>query len=466
MYGDFSRLTFLPEKHFSAVLTQQGRVSLDADSNEQASILLRYLRVLAADIIGPHGGPPADLGFKISTIFDAGRPPNLGIGQGRYYVDGLLVENDALDDQGHPSDVTYFSQPFAFLDPERAEDRLPPGPPFLVYLAVWERSVSAVEDPDIREIALGVDGPDTAARAQVVWQVRAIDKLASDVPIPAGLNRDTIGPEWENWLAVWQPTNRGYLRARSRQDPRGAEDVCTVSPEARYRGPDNQLYRVEIHSPGVAGTATFKWSRENGSVVFPIESVSGQDVVLTSIGRDDRLGLAETDWVELVDDATSLHRGVTKLREIDAIDPVTRTVTLHDTPTDTSVGEVPARHPFLRRWDQSPADRPGTPAPGPDNALVIIEASTPGADDGWIDLEDGLQIQFQAGGDYRTGDYWLIPARTETGDVLWPGAPDSPQARPPYGVDHHFAPLALVDAGGLVDLRCQFNPLPCEAPPP
>ncbi len=67
MKGDFTRDTFDPLKHFSRVLMQQGRVQIDADWNEQTSILLHYLRTLAADILGPHAGPLGALGFEIVT---------------------------------------------------------------------------------------------------------------------------------------------------------------------------------------------------------------------------------------------------------------------------------------------------------------------------------------------------------------------------------------------------------------
>ena len=43
MKADLTRDTFHPLKHFARVLTQQGRVQLDADMNEQAAILLRLL---------------------------------------------------------------------------------------------------------------------------------------------------------------------------------------------------------------------------------------------------------------------------------------------------------------------------------------------------------------------------------------------------------------------------------------
>jgi len=39
----------------------------------------------------------------------------------------------------------------------------------------------------------------------------------------------------------------------------------------------------------------------------------------------------------------------------------------------------------------------------------------------------------------------LIPTRTATGDVEWPGEVGQPEARPPHGVEHHYAPLAVVD---------------------
>jgi len=49
---------------------QQGRVQLDADWNEQTSILLHYLQNLAADLIGPHGGPAENCGFRIISNLD------------------------------------------------------------------------------------------------------------------------------------------------------------------------------------------------------------------------------------------------------------------------------------------------------------------------------------------------------------------------------------------------------------
>ena len=57
MKGDFSRIRFNPRKHYTSVLQQQGRVALDADANEQCSIIEYIRQTEATDIIGPVAGP-------------------------------------------------------------------------------------------------------------------------------------------------------------------------------------------------------------------------------------------------------------------------------------------------------------------------------------------------------------------------------------------------------------------------
>lgn len=111
MKGDFTRDTFDPRNHFTRVLTQQGRVQLDADNNEQVAILWHYLRTLAADLIGPRGGPNANVGFEITLDRDNDTVTDLKIGPGRYYVDGILCENDGVGEGGEEVEVTYYDQP-------------------------------------------------------------------------------------------------------------------------------------------------------------------------------------------------------------------------------------------------------------------------------------------------------------------------------------------------------------------
>ena len=139
MHGDFSRTTFDQRKHYSGVLAQQGRVDLDADGIEQVAITQHYLRALATDLIGPHGGPGD--GFAIDTVSDRF---DFAILPGRYYVDGVLCENEGVE-------ATYRSQPDHRIG---SGEELQANKSYLIYLDVWERLVTFVEDDSIREIAL------------------------------------------------------------------------------------------------------------------------------------------------------------------------------------------------------------------------------------------------------------------------------------------------------------------------
>src|SRR5262249_7941752 len=82
------------------------------------------------------------------------------------------------------------------------------------------------------------------------------------------------------------------------------------------------------------------------------------------------------------------------------------------------------------------------------------------------DLEDGVQVWFQPGGIYMNGDYWTIPARVSTADLLWPEDPDSaPENRKPAVViasgQHHYAVLGGADQGNVYrECCCRYSP-PC-----
>jgi hypothetical protein len=254
-------------------------------------------------------------------------------------------------------------------------------------------------------------------------------------------------------------------RLRAELGPHEADDdPCVIAADARYRGMENQLYRVEIHQGGPAGTASFKWSRENGSVVFPVtrsdlgataDDGSAQlTVTLARLGRDTRLGLAANDWVELVDDRYTLGQRAYPLLQLIAIDTADCSVTLN-VPKNLlpwPLDEDPRRHPLLRRWDQHEAVN----AQG---VLAVAEGAP-------IVLEDSIQITFEPGGVYATGDYWLIPARVAGNGLLdWPVATmtdggSGPASLPPRGL-HHYAALGVTDDGAYQECCCRFDSL-CE----
>jgi hypothetical protein len=510
--ADLTRNSFDPLKHFARVLMQQGRVQLDADWNEQAAIFLHLLRRLAADQFGSaaqFGGGFSTLPLTTATQ-TTGLALDFGIQPGRLYVAGILCELEATPvrilsvsstqitvaqwtvdgisfakdqylrlwgDPGNTGFIPGFSSPLQVSQVTLADyshktltlDAIPggltpmyaqriityrtqadlPNPPglvagthYLIYLDVWERLITNLEDDSIREVAL--NGPDTAARAQMVWQVKALPDQ------PKCLTQPELS-------GILQPWTRGLLRARV-QPAQASTDPCTISPDSRYRGAENQLYRVEIHTgsfdpSGKSLTPSFKWSRDNGGAAFPIVApptpgTASTTVTLGNLGRDDRFGLAVGDYVEIQDDYSVLINIPGNLLQVQSVDRTSLVVVLKGT-TTSGIGGDQKLHPLLRRWDH----KSGDPSQGgervlPDGALAITGGT-------WLDLEDGIQVLFEVlpHATYRSADYWLIPARVATGDVIWlsdtwtdshGNTVTGPAAKPPDGVTHHYVALATI----------------------
>ncbi|MFD4032539.1 DUF6519 domain-containing protein [Streptomyces sp. NPDC058637] len=473
MHADLSRDTFRPDRHYAAVLAQQGRVQLDADANEQAAIQLHRARTTTADLIGRHGGPLGATGFEVGFLGGSRELDDLSLGAGRYYVDGILLDatrpepgapagEDAADDTETPATWTYWDQPDGHRDPERPGDRLPTQFPYLACLKVWERSVTAAEDPMLREVALGPAMPDTAARIKTVWQVLSLP--GAQLEIEDGATKDQVREAFARWTAAQAPTARMAARA---ERPEHADDApCLVEPDARYRGPENQMYRVEIHQGGQAKDATFKWSRENGSVALPVDGLDGTWVELASLGNDDKLGLDVGDQVEFVDTGYTSRGEPLPLLRVEEIDLPGRRVRLSDEP-HPSVGRRPELHPFLRRWDQRSGSRhTGGTGRTKQAAAKLRGGAVRIEEGGWLPLEDGVLVYFEPGRTYRSGDYWTVPARTATGGVEWPtDAARRPLLRSPKGIRVHYAPLAWVlGEGSVADLRMTFAPLATAIP--
>ena len=175
---------------------------------------------------------------------------------------------------------------------------------------------------------------------------------------------------------------------------------------------------------------------------------------MSRLGRDRRTALDIGDLVEVVDDAAVSALGrdagpgaARALFTVTGVDRIHQVVTLDRDPALEAgqLGHDPVLHPMLRRWD---------------GAETAVEEG------GWLDLEDGVQVQFPGRGKtpatYRCGDFWLAPARRVTGDVIWPQDDDGPTALEPHGIEYHYAPLALVPtdaATAVTDLRTTFAPL-------
>jgi hypothetical protein len=446
MRGDFTRDSFNPAKAYTRVLMQQGRVQLDADWNEQSSILWRHLQGTMRDLLGSHAGPGDNCGFAIVPASDIASttaskdeqtklramlkdPGDFLIGPGVYYVDGIRAANEDFVRFSHQSDL------------QRTKPLNSTNHPYhLIYLDVWENSFSALQDPSIREVAL--NGADTSARAALVWQVRAYewDDGVTDADF------DVVNNNWASLTDHWQPENRGSLQVRTVSAVESDSlEASIISPQSAYRGPQNQLYRVEVHHSGTAKQgATFKWSRENASVNFAIENFADPTVTLSGLGRDARSTLSAGDWVEISDDDTIFRHVVHPLRRVESVDRQRNIVTLQAIAGEGMTTHKD-RHPVLTRWDHKQGDPRRGGLELKDGAALIREGGN-----NWLKLENGIQVLFESdpAQTYRSGDYWLIPARTATGSIEWPQDSTGPLAQGPHGIEHHYAPLAIVKFDG------------------
>lgn len=469
MAADTSRVRFDALRDFTGVLLQQGRVLLDADFNEWVAIVDRRLRAETVDLTSfglqpGHAGSsfvPRQTpdGFRITSA--AG---DLHIGLGRMYVDGLLAENHGIPPNGSEGagaprfdplldevvgldEVTYLAQPHW-----SSPDPLPSGGPHLVYLDVWQRELTHLEAPDLVEVAIGTD---TTARRQTVWRVRVLPDAgpgacqASDEDLPAA------------WLERIRPSGGRLSVTTAPVDP--DVDPCALPPTGGYRGLENHTYRIEIHDPGPPGTATFTWSRDNGSVAVPVvEAVSPTVLRLATVGRDDVLRVSTGDWVEVLDDHRELDGRPGAMRRVtvdDAAQTISFEAALDPDLRPTDAADAAARHLRARRWDQSGRIR--TAAGGTigdldqDGASGVI--TVPAMATTQVVLEHGIVASFSLaddGGIFRTGDHWIVAARSADTSV------EQLEQAPPLGIHHHYARLATFTAASApTDCRRRWPPV-------
>lgn len=441
MSGDYSRKTFKPAKNYSGVYMQQGRVQLDADWNEQQQINGRRCRIQTIDTIGKAVVPGSTVnGFRIELPGDG----SMMIHPGRIYVDGLLAENHgteprfnaALGEMAGTQPIEYSEQPY-FPNAQSVEP-LPAGGPHMVYLKVWQRELTHVNEPALVEKALGVD---TTTRMQTAWQVRVLGL--------SGVNALTCDDQVDAWDTLTAPS-----AGRLTTDTVVADDdtdPCVIPIGHGYRGLENRLYRVEVHEGGDIDGATFKWARDNASVATAVTHIDGTEITVVQSQWDRFRRFEIGDWVEITDDVRELFGNSGDMRRVEDINYDDNTITLNsglpatDFPTSGPTHATePSRHTRVNRWDQKPELASG-------GVLTITSAP--------VVLELGVQIQFDidstvVNGEFKTGDYWVFYARTVDGSV------ELLTEAPPCGLHYHYARLAVVSFPAPFHDDCrQFWPL-------
>jgi Concanavalin A-like lectin/glucanases superfamily/Family of unknown function (DUF6519)/Kelch motif len=376
------------------------------------------------------------------------------------------------------------------------------GTRYLVYLEVWERLVTAAEDPSLLDPALG--GIDTSAVVRTEAQVRvapyaqARQRFANgDARGHAAFAHPAATAIESNQLVRVEVHHAGFPdpSAVTTGDPRiipattlaNGQLGISVTPDPGWSG-GQQLravvasssglapgplltvqralgggaYAVDVALPadarGVVPVADVKWSGDNGSTAFAIAS-AGENAYTIADPLERGVALAPGDYVELVDDADVCagRPGVLcSVVGVDTDDPGSVVVT------------VDGRAPFaggpgalMRKWDAFDASVAGVEQTSPVAAVQTVKPLALGGGA----LAAGVEVSF-TDGEYRTGDYWWAAMRVNVDGVWgWPlDANGAPLALAPAGVERRYAPLALVTLHGterasIRDLRAVFAPL-------
>ena len=462
MSFDVSKFSFRPWNDFLGVVMQQGRVQLDSDWNDFVAQLTRRLQAGSLDTFGravvPRETPD---GFRITA---GGASNELTIGAGRIYVDGLLAENHGqphekkwnwdprLAELTGTDPVSFFRQPYLPFNTKNSpaeksaavfnSPKLGDGI-HLVYVDVWQRDVTALQNPELIEKAVGVE---TTGRLQTVWQVKALENIGE---------KATCDSELNEWTQLIRPS--GARLTTSTGSIETESNPCLIPPAAGYQGRENQLYRVEIHrgsttdANGKVLAATFKWSRDNATVASRVTGIPTlTQVVVEQVKRDELLGFKGGDWIEILDDRHELHGKPGVLRRIQGggVDETTRTLTLETAlpPNLFTVGNngEPASglNTRVRRWDQSGIVRQA-------DGTKFLDLDSSGESSGIpipaegmkIILENGILVDFNLEKDleFKTGDYWVFAARIADGSI------EMLDKAPPRGIHHHYARLAIIN---------------------
>jgi Family of unknown function (DUF6519) len=455
---DRARISYDKTREYRSVVAQQGRVTLEADVNEEAIIASEALRYETIDIIGPTGTP--DNGYLVSV--DAAG--NLTVGPGIMYVGGWRMR---------------FSQPVPVVDQPEWIDQPPQAWTqsekeglYVIALLVAEQEVQAVEDQALREVALG--GPDTAARTRLMQHIVAVptnDNTCAAVlkdwdrnlkPLGLALHPDTLALNFDAGLQV------------SFYPPAGPADPCCPPAQGGYLGADNQLVRVTVTSYDVAShTGTLLWGWNNASFLYRatlVDATANPQILTLSPAPVDSEHTPQINQVIEVLRPTMELGNPADLNFIAApegdvitlasagtvFDPTTNQLTLPSGTMLTGAYATDTNPLFVRLWQAEVSFTDGTPAQ--------------------LDQVSGLAVTIHMAalpsGPLEAHPFWDFAVRPNTPQQVYPQRYlEGPQG--PTGPRRWLTDLAIIEATGanpttgraasfsiVADCRVLFNPLP------
>ncbi len=418
MSSDRARDSFDESRKYTGVVAQQGRVTLEADINEQQRIASENTRAETLDIVGPCGTP--DDGF---AVMDSGTPPDFAVGPGTMYVGGLRVSAAEKIDYAKQPEWLDFSDDPLWSDSEGS------GREF-VYLFLREQEVGAVEDQPLREVALG--GPDTAQRTRLVQRI-VRQEVETDQCSTA---LEIAQKKWSELGLVFDPhtmrlNSHATLQVQFVQSTVAATQ-CDPQVKGGYLAADNQMIRVQIsgHDPKTGGWRLL-WGYNNASFLHRVTAVGNSALKITAKPVDSYHAPRANHAVEVLRSAVDL----TEENYVAAHSGFVFTPT-QPYVTDTQTLSLPAGSVlppsytgdpqlFLRLWEEELSFTPGSPLDLKGTGLRITVALNSPA------------------GALSVGQFWTFAVRPSTPVAIYPQRYfDAPQ--PPEGPRMWACPLAVI----------------------
>lgn len=402
MGSDRARITYDESRQYRAVVMQQGRVTVEADWNEEWQMINEELRKDVLDIVGPCCTP--NDGYR---VLETGQVPDplfdFSVSNGTMYVGGMrLFLANPLQYSQQADWVDYLHDP-DWVEPSSLGETKSRRE--FIYLYLREQEVSAVEDSVLREVALG--GPDTAQRLRLIQHIQ---RVSTDKRDCAG----ALAEAKEKWagkgLNFDEQTMRlmssGTLQA-SFQDVIPNPDPCEPQAHGGYLGADNQLIRVQISGfDEASNTYRLIWGFDNASFLYRV--TVGDDLKtlkLQSRPVDDFHKPRADQAVEVLRSAAQLS-SITNdhIASATGIVATLEAAYVSDTQSITLPTALPAEYQdtskvsvvFLRVWEEEKAFTLGT---------AVVLGTT------------GVQVTLQTTGNepLHVGDYWLMAVRPNTG---------------------------------------------------
>ena len=439
MTADRARVSHDPSRKWRGLIAQQGRVTVEADWNEAATIGEERDRQMTLDVVGPVGTPNGGYAVTPAPATDRSSRSELRhftIGKGTLYLGGERLDLDAEVKSGaQPDWLDHSTDPL--WEPPAPDDRQDSRHE-LVYLLASEQEVSAVEDPALADVALG--GPDTMQRRRILQHfVRHPSESGTCQGARSALESSLARRGLKFHPASMMAESAARLQVSFAGVPAGP-GVSQPGPAGGYLGAENQMIRVMVTSVE-DGVPTIVWGFDDASFLYRVQDATAgpgtgsTTLTLASAPVDSFHYPVPNQAVELLRDAVMLTSSdyiasaTGPVSVVTAYEPDSKKLVISGRPGEPSgfsrayLSALETPQPYLRVWQATAVARAGQAVPlGDTGAAVTLTSDS---------------------GHFHVGDFWRFALRPIQPAIVYPERYlDGPQ--PPDGPRTWACPLAVL----------------------